>query len=48
VSAGTVGVNRRGSARPDRGVPVGEFTRLLLDEVDERALPEDTDDAVAG
>jgi len=48
VAAGTVGVNRRGSERPDRGVPVAEFTTALLDEVAERTVPETADDAVAG
>ena len=43
VSAGTVGVNRRGSDRPDRGVPLSEFTTMLLHEIDERALPEASD-----
>ena len=45
VAAGTVGVNRRGSDRPDRGVPVAEFTTTLLDEIAERAVPEVADDA---
>jgi len=33
VAAGTVGVNRRGSDRPDRGVPVEELLRTVLDDV---------------
>ena len=45
VAAGTVGVNRRGSDRPDRGVPLAEFTEALLDEIDERTVPEPADDA---
>jgi threonyl-tRNA synthetase len=40
VAAGTVGVNRRGSDRPERGVPVTEFTELLEREIAERRLPE--------
>ena len=40
VAAGTVGVNRRGSERPDRGVPLGEFTAALLDEIADRTVPE--------
>jgi len=46
VSAATVGVNRRGSDRPDRGVPLAEFTTALLDEIDERTLPEASDGTV--
>ena len=33
VAAGTVGVNRRGGDRPDRGVPVEELLRAVLDDV---------------
>jgi len=40
VAAGTVGVNRRGSERPERGVPVVEFTDALLHEVEARIVPE--------
>ncbi len=40
VAAGTVGVNRRGSERPDRGVELTEFTSLLESEIAERRLPE--------
>ena len=29
VTAGTVGVNRRGSERPERGVELTEFTDML-------------------
>ena len=36
VEAGTVGVNRRGSDRPERGVQVDEFIAQLRAEVDER------------
>src|SRR5665213_2161816 len=45
VSAGTVGVNRRGSDRPDRGVPLTDFTAALLDEIADRTLPVSADDA---
>jgi threonyl-tRNA synthetase len=48
VAAGTVGVNRRGSDRPDRGVPLSEFTSVLLDEVAARSLPEAAGDTGAG
>ena len=41
VTAGTVGVNRRGSERPDRGVELAEFTEVLEREIAERRLPED-------
>ncbi len=40
VAGGTVGVNRRGSDRPVRGVPVTEFTEALEREIAERRLPE--------
>ncbi|MBI2169166.1 MAG: threonine--tRNA ligase [Actinobacteria bacterium] len=40
VSSETVGVNRRGSAEADRGVPVDSFLAALLAEIDERRLPE--------
>ncbi|HVC68481.1 MAG TPA: His/Gly/Thr/Pro-type tRNA ligase C-terminal domain-containing protein, partial [Acidimicrobiales bacterium] len=40
VAAGTVGVNRRGSARPERGVRVEDFTEALRREIDERTNPE--------
>lgn len=43
VAAGTVGVNRRGSDRPVRGVPVTEFTEALEREITERRLPESSD-----
>ncbi len=42
VTAGTVGVNRRGGDRPERGVPVTEFTEALEREIVERRLPETT------
>ena len=42
VAAGTVGVNRRGSDRPEQGVPVTDFTELLEAEIAERRLPEAT------
>jgi threonyl-tRNA synthetase len=37
VAAGTVGVNARGSQRPERGVPVDAFVRRLADEVAAKA-----------
>jgi threonyl-tRNA synthetase len=40
VAAGTVGVNRRGSDHPDRGVELTEFTEMLEVEIAERRLPE--------
>jgi threonyl-tRNA synthetase len=43
VAAGTVGVNRRGSERPVRGVSVDSFVEALHAEVDARALPESQD-----
>jgi threonyl-tRNA synthetase len=42
VSAGTVGVNRRGSDRPERGVELTDFTERLESEIAERRLPEAT------
>jgi threonyl-tRNA synthetase len=42
VAAGTVGVNRRGSERPERGVPLEAFTDALQEEIAERRLPEGT------
>jgi threonyl-tRNA synthetase len=36
VHAGTVGVNRRGSDRPERGVEISEFTEMLESEIAER------------
>jgi threonyl-tRNA synthetase len=39
VGAGTVGVNRRGSERPERGVRVDEFVGRLEQEIVERAAP---------
>ena len=42
VSSGTVGVNRRGSDTPDRGVELMAFTEQLEAEIDERRLPEAT------
>jgi threonyl-tRNA synthetase len=44
VAAGTVGVNRRGSERPERGVAVVEFRDALLREVDARIVPEPAPD----
>jgi len=40
VAAGTVGVNRRGSDRPERGVPVDAFAEALVREVEARVVPE--------
>lgn len=37
VAAGTVGVNARGSAAPERGVPLGAFRERLVEEVAARA-----------
>jgi threonyl-tRNA synthetase len=42
VAAGTVGVNRRGSEHPDRGVELTDFTATLEAEIAERRLPETT------
>ena len=39
VAAGTVGVNARGSERPERDVPVEEFVSRLAAEVASRGLP---------
>jgi threonyl-tRNA synthetase len=41
VAEGTVGVNRRGSKDPHRGVALTEFTEMLEREIAERANPED-------
>jgi threonyl-tRNA synthetase len=40
VHAGTVGVNRRGSNQPERGVELMAFTDKLEDEIAERQIPE--------
>ncbi len=40
VTTGTVGVNRRGSERPERGVELTEFTAMLEQEIAQRRLPE--------
>jgi threonyl-tRNA synthetase len=40
LGSGTVGVNRRGSNQPERGVPVTDFTEMLETEIAERRLPE--------
>jgi threonyl-tRNA synthetase len=42
VAAGTVGVNRRGSERPERGVSLEVFTNTLKEEIAARRLPEGT------
>jgi threonyl-tRNA synthetase len=41
VADGTVGVNRRGSERPERGVPVPTFVDAVAAENAERRRPED-------
>ncbi len=41
VAAGTVGVNRRGAERPERGVALDAFAAGLAEEIDSRRLPED-------
>jgi threonyl-tRNA synthetase len=40
VVAGTVGVNRRGSDRPERGVDLSDFTEQLEAEIAERRVPD--------
>jgi threonyl-tRNA synthetase len=40
VAAGTVGVNARGSATPERGVPVDDFVARLGGEIEARVGPE--------
>ena len=40
VRSGTVGVNRRGGDRPERGVELAAFTEMLEREIHERRLPE--------
>ncbi len=40
VHAGTVGVNRRGSNQPERGVELMAFTDKLEDEIAQRRIPE--------
>jgi threonyl-tRNA synthetase len=41
VAARSVGVNRRGSADPDRGISVDDFVAAVLLEVQGRGRPED-------
>ncbi|HVB06557.1 MAG TPA: threonine--tRNA ligase [Acidimicrobiales bacterium] len=41
LAAGTVGVNARSSAAPERGVSVGDFIARITDEISRRASPED-------
>jgi threonyl-tRNA synthetase len=43
VAARTVGVNRRGSRRPERGIPLEDFAAAALVEVASHASPEDAD-----
>ena len=40
VHAGTIGVNRRGSERPERGVELSSFTEAIEQEIAERRVPE--------
>jgi threonyl-tRNA synthetase len=40
VAKGTLGINKRGSNDPERGVPVSEFLDRLVDEIERRASPE--------
>jgi threonyl-tRNA synthetase len=40
LSAGTVGVNRRGGQQPERGVEITSFTETLESEIAERRSPE--------
>jgi threonyl-tRNA synthetase len=40
VGAGTVGVNRRGSGAPERGVELTTFTEMLEREIASRTAPE--------
>jgi threonyl-tRNA synthetase len=40
VSSGTVGVNRRGGDRPERGVELATFTEQLEADIVERRIPE--------
>jgi threonyl-tRNA synthetase len=39
LSSGTVGVNRRGGNRPERGVELSTFTEQLETEIAERRIP---------
>ena len=39
ISSGTVGVNRRGGDRPERGVELATFTEQLETEIAERRIP---------
>jgi threonyl-tRNA synthetase len=41
VAAGTVGVNRRGWAAPEQGVPLRSFLDEVREEVAGKGLPED-------
>jgi threonyl-tRNA synthetase len=41
VAAGTVGVNTRGSERPERGVPLADFVRRVQADVAEAGSPEE-------
>jgi threonyl-tRNA synthetase len=40
VAAGTVGVNARGSQRPERGVPVDTFIAAVVAEIEAKGSPE--------
>jgi threonyl-tRNA synthetase len=44
VAAGTVGVNRRGSRRPERGVSFESFAEDLITEIADRGSPESSGD----
>jgi threonyl-tRNA synthetase len=48
VAAGTVGVNRRGSKRPDRGVPFESFAEDLITEIADRGSPEAAESVPGG
>jgi threonyl-tRNA synthetase len=41
VSAGTLGINARGSNDPERGVTLAQFRKRLLDEIARHGSPED-------
>ena len=42
VDSRTVGVNRRGSSKPQRGVPLEEFVAEAVSVASERGRPEQT------
>jgi threonyl-tRNA synthetase len=47
VAAGTVGVNARGSASPERGVPVDDFVARLGGEIEAKVRPEPATEAAS-